>query len=457
MVPAVSWDRPSGGARIDQQPRRTTKSEPAESVDTAVNDKSGWASASGPAFSFGRTFASLAYRDFVYLWLGQITHAGALWMDMVARPLLVLAVTGSPVHLGLVMAARTVPAVGFGMLAGVAADSFNRRAVLLTTKVVAFGLAAVFAVLVVSGRIELWHLYVFTFLRGTTMAFDQPARRAMVPSIVPLHMVTNAMALSSGSVQVMRILGAGGAGVVIALGGLEAVFVTMTAFYAAAVVLTWLLQVSDHKREGYQGVKQVGIDLVQGMRFAWNNVAVRGILIVSVGYFTFGMTFMTVFGPLFATGVLDIGQSGFGYMMAATGIGGVAGAFLLASLNPRRRGLVILATLAAVGVLLVMFSASTYLDSLALVFLVATLLGAGTSAFFPIINTVLVESAPEEMRGRVVGLLSLDRGMATLGGALAGFLAAAMGPQPAQILFGLGCIVTAVAMYLLYPAVRRID
>ena len=239
------------------------KSEAAESVDTAVDDKSGWAGASSPAFSFGRTFASLAYRDFVYLWLGQITHAGALWMDMVAR---------------------TVPAVGFGMLAGVAADSFNRRAVLLTTKVVAFGLSAFFAVLVVSGRIDLWHLYLFTFLRGATMAFDQPARRAMVPSIVPLQMVTNAMALSSGSVQVMRILGAGGAGAIIALGGLEAVFVTITAFYAAAVVLTWLLQVSDHKREGYQGVKQVGVDLVQGMQFAWNNVAVRGILMASAGY-----------------------------------------------------------------------------------------------------------------------------------------------------------------------------
>ena len=166
---------------------------------------------------------------------------------------------------------------------------------------------------------------------------------------------------------------------------------------------------------------------------------------------------MTIFGPLFATRVLDIGQSGFGYMMSVTGIGGVAGAFLLASLNPRRRGMLILATLAAVGLLLIVFSASTYLDSVALVFLVATLLGAGTSAFFPIINSVLVESAPEEMRGRVVGLLSLDRGMTTLGGALAGFLAAAMGPQPAQILFSLGCIATAVAMYVLCPAVRRID
>ena len=97
------------------------------------------------------TFASLEYRDYVYLWLGQITHSGALWIDMVARPLLVLQLTGSPVHLGLVMAARTLPAVIFGVFAGVVADSFDRRTILLTTKVTVFGLSAVFAALILGG------------------------------------------------------------------------------------------------------------------------------------------------------------------------------------------------------------------------------------------------------------------------------------------------------------------
>ena len=81
-------------------------------------------------------FASLAYRNFLYLLIGQTTHAGALWLDMVVRPLLVLSITGSPIHLGLVMAARTVPTMGFGLLAGVVADSFDRRTVLLTTNLV---------------------------------------------------------------------------------------------------------------------------------------------------------------------------------------------------------------------------------------------------------------------------------------------------------------------------------
>jgi MFS family permease len=403
-------------------------------------------------------FASFEYRNFRYLFLGQVTHSGALWLDMVARPLLVLAVTGSPVHLGLVMAVRTVPAMGFGLIAGVVADSFERRTVLLTTKVVVFGLAMVFAVLVVMDWVRLWHIYLFTFVRGLTMAFDQPARRAMIPSIVPSELVTNAMALSSGSVQIMRIVGAGGAGLIIAFGGLDAVFVTMAVFYATAVAATWALEVPDHNRAGYQGIRSAGADLVDGFRFAWHNAAVRGVLIASAGYFAFGMTFMSVFGPLFATQVLDIGESGFGYMMAATGLGGVVGSLVLAASNPsRKRGILLLATVTALGVLLILFSAASYVGSVVLVFMVAAVLGVTTAAVFPIVNAVLVQSAPEDMRGRVLGLLSLDRGMTTFGGALAGLLAAAVGAQPAQIIFGAGCIATALAMLVLYPVIRRID
>ena len=165
-----------------------------------------------PAFSFKGTFASLQYRDFVYLWMGQITHAFALWIDQIAKPLLILYLTDSPVHLGLVLVARTVPAVGFGLLAGVIADNFNRRFILLATKWVVLAITALFALLVVLGLIELWHIYAYNFLRGGTMAFDQPARRAMIPSIVPSNLVTNAMALSTGSMTATRIAGAAGAG-----------------------------------------------------------------------------------------------------------------------------------------------------------------------------------------------------------------------------------------------------
>jgi MFS family permease len=400
----------------------------------------------------------MAYRDFVWLWAGQVTHAFALWIDQIAKPLLILSLTGSPIHLGLILVARTIPAVAFGMIAGVVADNFNRRTVLFITKVIVLGLTVIFAAIVVTGTMELWHIYVYNILRGATMAFDQPARRAMIPSIVPSHLVTNAMALSTGSMTATRIAGAAGAGIIISFFGFGGAYVTAAVMYVGAVIFTWLLRPPDHKRSGYQGVRSMGNDLVEGIKYSWESPDIRGVLIISLGWFTFGMAFMQVFAPLFAVQILDIGYTGFGYMVSMSAVGGLVGALVLAATSPSKgRGLIMLGLLAIFGVLLIIFSASTYLMSVPLAFIVMLFLGMGQSGFMPLINAVLVEKADENMRGRVLGVLSLDRAMTTAGGAMAGFMAAALGAQVSQILFGIGLIVTAAVMFIAYPPLRRID
>ena len=339
----------------------------------------------------------------------------------------------------MILVARTIPAVGFGLIAGVIADNFNRRFVLLATKFFVLGLSIVFAAIVVLGMIEIWHIYAYNVLRGAAMAFDQPARRAMIPTIVPKELVTNAMALSQGSMTATRIAGAAGAGLIIARFGFSGAYVTMAVVYIGAVVFTWMLRPADHKRSGYTGIRNMGTDLVDGLKYSWNHPDIRGILIISLGWFTFGMAFMQVFAPLFAVDILDIGESGFGYLISVSAIGSTVGALILAAANPsKNRGVLMLALLVFFGFLLIIFSASTYLMSIPLAFAVMLFLGVGQAGFFPLINAVLVEKADEEMRGRVLGVLALDRAMTTFGGALAGFMAAALGPQLGQILFGLG-------------------
>ncbi len=402
-------------------------------------------------------FASLRYKDFVYLWLGQVTHTSALWIDMVARPLLVLEITGSPVHLGLIIAVRSVASIGLGLVAGVVADRFDRRTVLLATKSVVFGLSALFAALLLLDLIQLWHIYALTLLRGATQAFDQPARRAMIPSIVPPELVTNAMALSSGSMQATRILGAGGAGAIIALGGIDAAFAAIVLIYSAALYFTWMLRTPEHSHKAYAGVRSLGDDLADGFRFAWSNPTIRGIVLIAAGYFTFAVVFIYVFGPLISKQVLDIGNSGFGYMMSAMGVGGILGTLALAAVNPTRaRGYLVMGALVAIGAMLVGVSAATYTGSVGLTFAVVGALGLCQSWLHPLVNSAILQEAPEDMRGRMLGILSLDRAMATVGGAAAGFLAAAIGPQLAQIVFGAACVLTASAM-LAYPPMRRIE
>ena len=404
------------------------------------------------------TFASLKYRDFTLLWLGQITHAAALWLEQTARPLLILALTDSAIHLGMVILARTIPAVFLGVLAGVLADNFNRRTILVATKVMVFILSIIFALIVATGIVEIWHIYVFSFLRGAAMAFDQPARRAIIPSIVPENLVVNAMALSTGSMTAMRIIGASGAGLLMGFYGLAAPFIVIVFVYIFALIFTWMLNPPDHERSGYQGARRMGSDLVDGFRYSAADPTIRGVLIIGFGYFLFGMAFMQVFAPLFAKQVLGIGDVGFGYMMSITGIGGLIGALVLAFLNPsRHRGLLMLAMMAVSGFLFIGLAGVTYLGSLPLVFVMALLMGTTQSGLFPLTNAILIEVSPDQIRGRVIGLLSMDRAMTALGGALAGFLAAAIGSQLAQIIFGLGCVVVALVMFITYPRLRQIQ
>ena len=144
-------------------------------------------------------------------------------------------------------------------------------------------------------------------------------------------------------------------------------------------------------------------------------------------------------------------------MMSVAAIGSTVGALVLAKTNPsRHRGKIMLMLLFAFGVLLITFSASTYVQSIPLALFVIMFLGVGQAGFFPLINAVLVEKAHDTMRGRVLGVLALDRAMTTAGGAAAGFLAEAMGAQMAQILFGAGLIITAILMSF-SPALRRIQ
>jgi MFS family permease len=167
---------------------------------------------------------------------------------------------------------------------------------------------------------------------------------------------------------------------------------------------------------------------------------------------------MQVFAPLFAKQVLDIGDVGFGYLMSITGLGGLIGALVLAFLNPSKyRGLMMLAMMAVSGLLFIGLAGVTYLGSLPLVFIMALLMGTTQSGLFPLTNAILIEVSPDQIRGRVIGLLSMDRAMAALGGALAGFLAAAVGSQLAQIIFGSGCVAVAVVMFVTYPRLRQIQ
>ena len=405
------------------------------------------------------TWASLKIKDFRYLWLGQAGHAAGIWMEQAARPFLILDVTGgSALHLGGVLAVRTVPQFVLGMWAGVIADSFDRRQVLLIGKVATLLLNIAFVAILAAGILELWHLYAYGVVRGTLMAFDQPARMGLVPSVVPRTHVTNAVALMSATQNTMRIFGAASGGILYAVFGATGAFALIAAVYVLPVAATYLMRATPVQSAVTRSASGLTSGLVEGMRYCFSHTAIRGVLLLSMIYFMFGMSFLQVFSPLFAEKVFNFGSVGFAGMTALMGVTALLASLLIANRQPDRLGAILPMITAVFGVVLVIFSLTSYIPGptgFVIPFLMLALLGALQTSYMALSRSALLQTAPAEMRGRVFGVLTLDRAFMTAGAASAGFLSDVIGVQPAQIAFGIVCALGGLLIFAVASDFRR--
>ncbi|GMU41789.1 MAG: MFS transporter [Chloroflexota bacterium] len=409
------------------------------------------------------TFAALRFRDFRLLWMGHFSHSLALWMEQTALPLFVLDLTGSGAHLGGVLAVRTVPQLLFGLIAGVVSDMFDRRQIMLMVKTTIFIMYSIFALALLAGRVELWHVYLLAFGRGSLMAFDQPARQSLIPTLVPAEMLTSAVALMTATTNVMRILGASAGGLTVAAIGTGGAFSAVAIIYLGAVTATYLMHIPPLKKQADRGVGAMRSGLMEGARFAFAHSGIRGVILLALVYFTFGMSYMQVFAPLFAKDVLDIGDAGYGFMLSVSGGGALVGALFIARRQPTRLGVVLPLTVAVFGTLLIAFSFSTYVPDrlgrtwIVLPFAIIALVGTMQTAFFSLSNAALLHMSPPDLRGRVISLLSLDRAMITAGAAAAGLFAEWQGVQVAQTAYGAICLVGGLAVFILAREFRTAD
>jgi len=420
--------------------------------------------------------SSFRYSAFRYLWLGQVTHAAGMWIDMVTIPLIVLSLFDSieqaAINVGLVMFIRTMPHFTLGLFAGVFADNFNRKTLLVVTKIGVVFIQIIFMFVVFMDHLSMTWVYLYTFFRGATMAFDQPARRAMIANVVPQELYTNAMALSMGTVQATRIIAAAGAGWIIALTsgvdriteadyGFQFPVTIILILYTLAFIFTYLInyshEVINNEGENKKNLQYVFAELIEGLRFSWSRKDIRAVVIMAACFFLFGMVFMQVFAPLFAK-ILGIGEKGLGILLSMSGVGGASGAVFLAAVNPNnKRGIWILSSQIALGLSLIFFALSVAFDNMMIIYFMAILIGLSQAIIFPLINSVLMKLTPDHLRGRAMGLLSLDRAFVSLGAAIAGPTAAYVGVANGQILFGVGCVMSGIFLWIFGSTLRKLD
>ena len=403
----------------------------------------------------GTTFASLGVRNYRLFYIGQGVSLVGTWVRRTAMGWLVYQLTGSTALLGMVMGLATFPMFVLSPWAGSIADRVDKRRMLVATQVAATLFSGLIAVLVLTGRIQVWSLAVLATASGVAFAFEMPARQAFIVELVGRERLMNAIALNSGLVNLSRIFGPAIAGVVMGTLGMGFCFTIDAASYLVVIVTLLTLSLPEFHPQPRRGSEWQA--LLEGAREAHRNRRVRVLLLLLFLVGAFGWSFQTLM-PAIAPDHMHLDATRYGVLMSMFGVGAIFGALFVAGRKEggsRRRqvfGSVWLMTggiylVALLGWLLGARPASFWAVSGALM-----LTGLGAVIFMSTANTLVQTSVADRIRGRIMGLWAVGfGGSLPLGAFLAGIVAERISPFATITLFATVLLVASLVVYRSLP------
>jgi MFS family permease len=393
---------------------------------------------------------ALKYRDFRIFFGGQLISLTGSYIQAVAQAWLIYRLTGSATQLGLVAFASQISVFILAPFTGVVIDNRSRRQILLATQVAAMLLSLALALLTLTGRVQIWHVFAIAALLGVVNAFDLPARQAFVAELVTQDDLMSAITLNSSMINSARTIGPGVAGLLVAGIGEGWCFFANAVSYVAVIVGLLMIRV-EARRRGRPHPFRSG--LAESFNFVRRTGPVGGLLLL-LGLISFmGMRFEVLL-PVYAREVLNGGPTEFGLLMGASGIGAILGSMALASLGSVR-------WLADwVGYTAAGFGAALILLSLTHTFqlsgLTMLLIGFTMVAQLDASNTLVQRIVPDELRGRVMAIWTMMlTGLAPFGSLLLGVLAQHFGTQRTLRAGGVACVMGAMAFGFSLPILER--
>ncbi len=391
-----------------------------------------------------RTFASLRiHHNYRLFFGGQIVSLAGTWMQNTALAWFVIELTHSPVAVGVLAFCRFVPFSLFGLFAGVLADRFDNRRLVMATQVFAMTVSVALAVLALSGRAEVWHAYALAALGGTALVFDAPGRHALTFQMVGRDELPNAVALNASLFNASRVIGPAIAGVLIDVAGVGVCFAVNAASFLA--VLAALALMRTDQLVPLERVERPTIlaGIRDGLRYAVEAPRIRVVLLMTLVVSTLGFNFH-VLVPVLASDTLHVGARAFGVLSACFGGGALIGALLSAALG-RASFKALIAGTGGFSVALLALAPQTSVWICGLL-LFAT--GICFTLWTSNSQSILQLTAPDHLRGRVLSLWLLAfGGFAPVGGLLAGWLSDVGGTELAFRVAGLaGLAMTAVGL-----------
>jgi MFS family permease len=394
------------------------------------------------------TFRSLRQRNFRLFFVGQVISQAGTWVQSVALVWLVLTLTHSGVALGVTTALQFLPVLVLGPWAGLAADRFDNRRLLIVSQTLAGFQALAMGALVLAGAISVPLIYALTLVFGFITALDNPVRRSFVVELVESADVPNAVGLNSALMTGSRVVGPALAGVLIAGVGVGWCFVVNALSYVAVLIALTRMEPAGFRRPERR--TRARRQLREGFAYIWRTPQLRlPILLVAViGTFAFNYPVLL---PLLAERTLHGNASTFTLLYSTMSVGSLAGALVVARrtwVGGRWLARAALAFAAALGLLALAPTLPLALAATIPVGYAGIMVLSGS-------NSALQLHARPDMRGRVNALFSVVfLGSTPIGGPVAGWVAEHLGVRAG---LGLGALSTALAGAVALAFLHRVD
>jgi MFS family permease len=375
-------------------------------------------------------------RDFRLLWLGNLVSltGGEMTRTAVSWQILELS-GGDPLALGMIGAARLIPMVALALGSGVLADAFDRRKLMMGAQVLMMLTSLALALITSLSLSALWLIYLLTALASAAMTINQPARTALIPSLVPGEHLAGALSLNIMAWQLASVFGPTAAGVVIQAAGVGAVYWLDVASFSAILVSLLLMK----SREVPGRPRSVTLAAaIEGLTFVRRHKLIFNTMLLDFLATFFGAA--TVLLPIYAQDILAVGPQGLGLLYAAPSIGAVTASVVTSVIGiGRRQGLLLMWAVIIYGLSTAVFGLSTnFWLSVAML----ALNGASDTISMVVRHNIRNLETPDELRGRTTAVNMLFfSGGPQLGEIEAGVAARLLGVPLSVAAGGVACAV----------------
>nr|WP_239520826.1 MFS transporter [Blastococcus saxobsidens] len=381
-------------------------------------------------------------RDFTLYWSGVVLSQIGTRGTVAANYFHVYALTDSIAYTGLVGAGQAVALILLSPLGGALADRYDRRRLLQAAQAAALVVALALTVVTFSGAVQAWHVVVSVLFTTAAATFDQPARQALIPALVGRQHIGEAIALLNPSREVAVLLGPLLAGVLIAAGGPELMYLVDVVTYAVLVVGLSFIR-TPPLVAGPAAPTSIVASIAEGARYV-----IRRPLITSLMGLDLSATVLSAYRvllPALATDVLAVGATGYGVLSSAPSAGALLATYTIFRVvkDSRRQGRILLLSTFLYGIAAIALAQSPFVW---LAVGAALLLGAFDAMATTIRHAAVQIDTPDEIRGRVTAFYQMSsRGGPAIGDVAMGAFAAVVGPVLALTIGGIGPMLVAAA------------